>query len=153
MKYAIVDVNNSIDKLQAKFETMGLASADFSEPFAKIVTDIYRIEESIFNSRGRRGGGSWKKLSPVTVRIKGHDTILEDTGDLRDSLTQPNHRYQVLDIQNEHFIFGTSRPYAYVQQRGGSPSMIPPRSFIRFMDEDLARWNRILLEHLTEAFN
>lgn len=40
--------------------------------------DAYDKEQTVL-------GTPWKPLSPVTIRKKGHDTILVETGDMRDS--------------------------------------------------------------------
>lgn len=39
-----------------------------------------------FASQGRRASGGWQPLAASTVKRKGHDTILFDTGDLLDSM-------------------------------------------------------------------
>ncbi len=75
---------------------------------------------------------SWIPLKPATIRRKGHDKILIDTGELMESI---DHK------QQEDFVkvgvFG-KRAYIGAVHEFGAPSRnIPERSFIRstFKDE------------------
>jgi len=129
----------------------------------KIVADMMRVEAITFKSQGRRGGGSWKKLKPNTIRKKGTHEILMTQGAksnytglepnaLFKSLTEPNAPFQILTITRDSIRFGTDRPYAGAQQYGSWLRFIPPRPFLRFLPTDTHRWRQMIIDHLMEPF-
>lgn len=122
------------------------------EPLTKISADMFKIEEAVFSSQGRRGGGAWKKLKDDTIKRKGSTNILEDTGALRASLTRPGAPHQVLEVNRLGIVFGTTREFAAVHQHGSTYNNRPARPFIKLMPSDFSRWNRWLLEHLMIPF-
>lgn len=152
MELFLIDVEGSAEKLVAKL-TIGAKLAGDPLPVVDLIAeDMFKIEAKVFSSKGRRGGGSWKKLKDDTVKRKGSDTILKQSGILQDSLTIPNSQYQILEVHKTGIIFGTSRPFAAVHQYGSTYNNRPARPFIKFMPYDLNRWNKMLLEYLVEPF-
>src|SRR5262245_49989015 len=151
-EYHIVDPTSSIERLVMKLQETSHAPLNLGPPLKVIVQDILTIEDQIFTSKGRRGGGSWKKLADRTIQNKGHDTILRDTDDLYNSLTWIGAKYQVLKIDKDSLEFGTTRPYAQIHQMGSADGKIRARPFIRYMPEDLAKWNNVLTAHILKAF-
>jgi len=144
------------------FDQSGKNANMLQEPMSKIVIDMMRIEHDVFKSGGRRGGGSWKKLSPETVRRKGGDTrILRHTDALYASLTEPGAPFQILGITKYGLDFGTSRPWAFVHQYGSEGKVtptgvtlrpdIPRRPFLKFIPSDYSRWNRWIAEYITKS--
>ena len=120
-----------------------------------IAKDMMRVEGELFVSQGRRGGGSWKRLRPSTVRQKGNTTILYDTGDLFRSLTRFRAQFQVLNFDTQNGVeLGTDRPWAYVHQYGDdrTPQHVPKREFLRVRDRDVEKWSAWLMEYLMAAF-
>lgn len=124
-----------------------------------IFVNMLEAERRLFESQGRRGGGSWKSLKPETVAKKGSTQILITEGakpyysqiegalsrnTLFRSLTEPNAPYQVQEITNETVVLGTTRPAA---------AMInAERPFIRFLPGDVERWSLWLAEHVLAPF-
>lgn len=152
MEYVILDINGGAEKLEARLLASGQKALNLKGPLADITEDMFRIEEVVFNSNGRRGGGSWARLKDDTVRKKKSAVILQDTGVLKRSVTEPGAEYQILDITNEGIAFGTERPFAAVQQSGSPARNIPARPFLRFLPTDISRWNLLILSHLMEPF-
>jgi phage gpG-like protein len=121
-----------------------------------IVQDMQRVEEQVFLSQGRRGGGSWKFLSPEYRARKERQgespLILIATGDLMESVTESEGRYSDVVVTNNIIVFGTSHPGAATQQFGDTSRNIPARPFLlRFTEYDRARWRRILLDYFLET--
>jgi phage gpG-like protein len=131
----------------------GVRAMEIEPVMMEIIKDMMRITALNFSSGGRRGGGSWAKLKPDTVkRKKGDARILRDTDALYRSVTEPDAPYQILKLEPTGFQFGTSRPYAHVHQRGSSAAKIPARPFLRFLLPDEARWRDMLANHILKPF-
>ena|SRR5215831_2559237 len=124
-----------------------------TEPIIQLIAlDMMEITNTQFTSEGRRGGGSWKRLAPSTIRKKGSSQILQDTGKLIDSLTVPGHGLQILNIGFNEIEYGTRRPWAFVHQHGSRDGHVPARPFLRFRVEDEARWRGMLAQWILEPF-
>jgi phage gpG-like protein len=90
-------------------------SADFRQisyvdPLTAFLDRIAERNRVYFEHAHAPGGESWAELSPVTVSRKGHDTILVETGKLRDSLTGGNAdsiREVLEEGQTTTLIFGS----------------------------------------------
>jgi len=149
----------------ACLEQSAMNALDLKPPFNRVYEDMMRIEEIIFFSSGRRGGGSWKRLSPVTIQRREQqgiygDSILFATGQLFDSLTERSAKWQVKYIGKERMEFGTKRPNAWMHQegyqfpsKGNRPGRrIPKRPFIKFLDSDFDRWQSWITKYLTDMF-
>lgn len=63
------------------------------------------VERELFAAEGR---GAWAPLSPVTVAMKGHDTILRDSDRLLASLTQEGAEGQLFEVDGDTLRFGTN---------------------------------------------
>lgn len=136
-----------------------------TEPvIAKMIFDIMRITDTQFISEGRRGGGSWARLKPDTIRKKGTAEILKTEGArpkykslegenlLYKSVTVEGAPFQILKFTRNSFEFGTNRPYAFVHQYGSPKRHIPARPFLRVLPPDQERWNRWIMRHLVTPF-
>ena len=79
------------------------------------------IMEQRFESQGRRGGGSWKKISEQWKARKaesGLDTrILFATHRLKNSLTDADHPDNIMITRRKELVWGTEVPYAARQDR------------------------------------
>lgn len=84
---------------------------------------VDRIEQSF--DRGRDAlGRPWTPLSPETIRRKGNDTILVDSGDLRDSF-----EYAV-DDDALRLSVGTNVEYAVYHEFGVPSRGLPARPIL-----------------------
>lgn len=144
----------TIEKLEQKFVAGAEQAINTVGVIEEIKTDLFRIEEAVFSSQGRRGGGSWKQLKEDTIRRKSGSTkILQGlTGALKRSVTEPDAPYQILQITNQELYFGTDRPGAAAHQFGYSPQGIPRRPFIRILPTDINRWTGLVVSHLMRPF-
>ena len=128
---AINVLSIGIKPTMAKLELMGERVVENITVMERIAADMMRATESLIHSHGRRGGGSWARLKPDTVRKKGDTRILYTSGarpgytqfgdnTLVRSVTEPNAPYQILNVRNSFIEFGTDRPWAEVVARGSS---------------------------------
>jgi phage gpG-like protein len=103
--------------------------------------DLLNMEFDLFQSEGASGAsGKWADLAPSTIARKGHDTILQDTGELMASLTQRDAQGErggnIFEVTPEHLRFGTSDPVAGYHQSG--TSRMPQRKVIDLKEEQKA---------------
>lgn len=83
--------------------------------------ELESTHDEYFNQDQNPGGRPWAPLAPSTVRRKGHDTILEETGRLRQSLTQKSSdaiRSVWEQAHDQGLVFGTEVPYTIFHQEG-----------------------------------
>src|SRR5580765_5449497 len=107
----IVGGQRKIDEITTRFSRMAGAVVNPTPAFVSVTELLFEIEDAIFNSQGRRGGGSWaqiteewrtrKMLGGLDSRI-GHATLA-----LRESVTEPDAPGQILDMDNNTLSFGS----------------------------------------------
>ena len=135
----------------------------FKRPLRMIRTDVFRIEEALLRSQGRRGGGSWKRLRPDTRRKKGSSRIIYTAGaregyseygdnTLVKSLTQLDAPFHHSRVEHFSLTFGTDRPYAHTHQYGSSARHIPARPLVRFTEQDQQRWIGWIGAHMMRPY-
>jgi len=161
MQFAFTD-HGDLMNLTKKLEYMGKQARHTRPVMSRISLDMMEIEKKVFSSNGRRGGGSWAKLKNSTVRWKGSTAILRTRGSrpgydsgkdyLFKSLTVKGAKYSVNVVTNNSVTFGTTRPAAVVHQTGSARNNTPARPFIKFTKLDQLRWDRWVLDHVTENF-
>lgn len=151
MEYVILDFEGSVAQVARNLELSAEAAINTGPVFSLIYEDMLRVEKAIFSSQGRRGGGSWKRLKPDTIKRKGHNVILVDQGNLKQSLTEPGAPYQILNMTKTTIEFGSELATAAIHQRGAPSRNIPPRPMISFTNRDIGRWSNLLVDHLTRS--
>lgn len=132
--------------------TMQKAAFD-AIPFWKgeVIPDMERIEHQVFNSQGRRGGGSWKFLSQETIDTKAREgldpRINIATGAMMLSVTEGSEfgdvPYAVREVTPTGVKFGTTAPGAAQSQQY--------RVFLRWTHFDTARWARWWTRYVIRA--
>lgn len=158
MEQVIVTSNDAL-KVANRLNRYAHRGQETTPVMWQIAADMIAVEGAVFASNGRRGGGSWKRLKPDTVRKKGVFDILrtrdanlaysEPGNDaLFDSLTKINAPFQILEVSRRGVEFGTSVPAAGIMQEGSSKRNIPARPFMRFTQNDVDRWNEMIIAHL-----
>lgn len=89
--------------------------------FRHVADYLRHVLDQRFESQGRRGGGSWKKIShrwrERKVQLGLDPRILHATLRLRRSLTQRQHADQIVTTTRRELVFGTIVPYAAKQDR------------------------------------
>lgn len=137
-----------VREVQRGFRAAAAAGVDVSPAMEDISVEMMAIEEQVFNSQGRRGGGSWKRDSIEWLTRKqrlGLDPrINHATLELRDSVTIPDAYGQIKRVGSHSLWFGSDLPYAEVTQRN--------RPFIKFTPFDRASFRKIIADYLVSAF-
>lgn len=124
-------------------------SVSNAEPFLHVVMDdIERIERALFSSQGRRGGGSWRGLSPETIAAKVRKSqdprINIATGALLHSVSDQHAEYAVREVTRSSLRFGTTAPGAKQSQMH--------RPIFKFTRFDRARWAKWWGEYIVRYF-
>lgn len=120
----------------------GAKKVDHTDTLQAFSRDLEEKHQEYFDTAKGPSGDSWPPLAPSTVRRKGHDTILVDTGRLRSSLTGKSSdaiRDVFSEGRNQGMTFGTSVEYAIFHQEG--TGRIPQRAHVGVtekMVDDLA---------------
>ena len=162
MAFRITDFGGAT-RVAAKFNTAAILVQRMRPIFEAIADDMLRVNAAWFSSDGRRGGGSWARLKPDTVRKKGDTQILRTEyakpgyssiggNALYRSLTERDAPYSILHIENYSIEIGTDRPYAGVHDAGSSKRNIPKRPVMRFTAADLNRWSNLIADYVTDPF-
>lgn len=142
-------VNVMGEKLVAtKMETLGRRRANMEPVMAAVALKIFEIEDKIFESQGRRGGGSWKADSPDWLARKIRDgldpRIGHATGELRDSMTEPDAPGQAVHVGRNYVSVGSRLPQAAPSQRN--------RPFANFMRRDAVAIREIVRKGMFAAW-
>jgi phage virion morphogenesis protein len=128
-------------RLQAlRFRGMAARATNLLPVNERIADYLMNMIDQTFKSQGRRGGGSWKELTPDWKDRKakqGKDLrILYYNGKLRLSLTQRENDNQILVVTNDEVSIGSTLPYARRHQKGDTKGNIPARPYIKILRTD-----------------
>lgn len=134
------------------------ATRGTSKVMRRILINMMTVTNRQIRSKGRRGGGSYRRLADDTVRRKGSTKILytkgarqgySEFGDdtLVKSVTRPGAEFQVSEYTRTTVTFGTELEYAHYHQVGGPK--IPKRPILKFIPSDVKRWEDMIIDHLT----
>jgi phage gpG-like protein len=147
------------ERVAVKFNRMGHDMVNAKPGFKDVGDYLMQITDTQFNSQGRRGGGSWKRLDPKWLKFKakkGWDLrILHQmhpkSGSLRRSVTVRRATGQVLEIEKDSLNFGSSIPYA-ARHQFGVQGKTPARPFIRILKTDETKIRNTLRDHIMQAW-
>ena len=106
------------------------------------------VQHRIYRSKKGPDGQRWAPLAQSTIDIKGHDTILYETGELGRSIH--------VDSQDRSgFIIASDAPYAYFMQNGIkrtggmiSGKRVPARPFMGISERNVKVISRMLKDHV-----
>lgn len=147
---------------------LGLQSSfgDNSEAFAAIAQDFHNMVAEQFSTQGNSGGTPWAPPAPSTLRRCGRAgaSLLDVTGALRNSLTDPGAPGSVEEIDGDSLVLGTTIPYASYHQYGAGWGLnsltasagrhqgrgLPMRPLIVVTDDRLDAWREILRQNLLD---
>lgn len=108
-------------------------------------------ENRILRSKTGPDGERWEALRDVTVNLKGHDTILFESGELSRSI-------QVSDVSNDGFELMAAAPHASYMQNGIESTRgfikgkkVPPRPFMGFSEENKSRIAKMIRDYLAHG--
>ena len=114
--------------------------ADYRPIWPVIEDDYYAQVKDQFKTEGEEGGEKWAALSPEYAGWKQKHfpdkPILQRTGDLMDSLTNPNSPNGVRREERKTLTLGSTLPYALFHQVGtenmpARPEIVFPEAFKR----------------------
>ena len=137
--------------IQMRLRGMGDNAMNAAPAFDKVADMMLDVMGKVFDSQGRRGGGSWRKLTTAWLERKrqgGLDPrILHASGDLRKSVSVRGANDQILEISNSKLVLGSQLPYAERQHYGDGH--LPARPYIdKFTERDLRRMKQVLAGHV-----
>ena len=105
--------------------------ADYTQLLAQTILDLEEEHDKYFVNEHSPAGVAWPPLAPSTVKKKGHDSILWETGAMMDSListTSDSIREVVSEPPNHSLSFGTSDEKSPIHQFGAG--RIPQREHV-----------------------
>lgn len=110
---------------------------DFTPMLTDYMGDLERAHFDNFASESDPDGNGWPALAPRTIRAKGHDQILFESGDLQASLADQTADSIKLVFRegvscSAYLVYGTGVEYAHWHMTG-TPKM-PARPFLGFND-------------------
>jgi len=129
----VEDLQGVVDGVQQQFD-----QADYTETLNGIATFLEEQHAEYFSGDHSPSGDAWPALSPYTVARKGHDTILEESNALEESLTgqTPDSIREVVSDGSQHGLsFGTSDEKSIFHQEG--TSRIPQREHVGTNEEQV----------------
>lgn len=122
--------------------------ADYRPIWPVIEDDFYALEKDQFQTEGAEGGERWRELSAATAAWKEvhfpGTRILERTGDLERSLTNPNDPNTVRVEERKTLTLGTRVPYAIYHQSPKPRKRLPRRQEIQLTEE----FKRTVMHHV-----
>jgi phage gpG-like protein len=126
---------NSPEEFEALLEAMIAPAVNprfRREDWRDVVEAMETEHESFFDRDTGPDGEAWQPLAPYTIAKKGHATILEEDGILRQSLTESGSPAAVRELSLAELVFGTSRENAWKHQEGHG--RIPQRMHTGFSE-------------------
>lgn len=117
-----------------------LEQADFSDCLRNEVGPVIRDRVDLnFALEQTAGGEPWKALAESTVKRKGHDRILVETGAMRTAATTrgAGHRIEVTERELIDGVDSAAIPYAIYHQFG--TSRLAQRQFLAINEDTVER--------------
>jgi len=143
------DPEHRIEDFAIRVDAMGERSEHLSPVLWDIVHKIMNREARMFETRGASSGVYWSPLKSSTRKRKAGSPFplrpLWREGLLRDSLSVQGAEYQILDVDDDGFTFGTSHPAAEYHVTGTRhmpprPPLIIPKKHAREYIKDVAEY-------------
>jgi hypothetical protein len=121
-----------IQRVSRRFNRLGAAAVNMAPAWEEILQYFFYIEDEVFTSQGRRGGGSWAEDTPEWLaqkaRLAWDPRINFATWALYDAMTVLGAPGQIIEEDGPTFRFGTDLPQAGPSQKH--------RPFIKLMPQD-----------------
>jgi len=136
-----LDINDKrLNKLLKELRAKG---QDFSPLTAEIASYLTTATDENFENQSAFDGTPWDRLADSTIRAKGHDVKLYNSGKMRDSLSGDSDGHKAVVGLN---AYSNGHPYPAVHQFGSDKT--PARAFLPF-DEDKQLYNEAKEEIIT----
>ena len=137
-----------IRQAKRRFNRLGAAAIDLSPAWAEMLEYFFWMEDSVFTSQGRRGGGSWAEDSTEWLARKAREgldpRVNFATWALYDAMTELGAEGQIVEITPNSLRFGTDLPEAGPSQRF--------RTFIKPTESDRMAMGNIIKHHFVRAW-
>lgn len=134
-----------------RFTGMGGRATDAEPAMLEIANQLRQIAGISMTAQGRRGGGSWARLQPDTIRRKakkGLDPRTEfATHDLYNSLTRVAPGSHV-HTDASSVMFGSDLVQARTQHFGLPSKNVPARPLITIVEGDRKQMAKTILDHI-----
>jgi phage gpG-like protein len=132
-----VELYDDVRYLGGTFQDMenGYNAADYSTPLESALPEIIDDHATGFALRQDPNGSTWPPLAAYTIKKKGHDIPLVETGRLKASVLDLNHPDHIGGVSHRGLLFGTDVEYGLIHQEGGG--RIPQRAFIGLKEKTL----------------
>jgi phage gpG-like protein len=115
----------ALDEIIDEIESVGDRASDINPVLEGRIHDLHNQQmRRTFDTEGATSrDGAWRPLAPTSKKGRA---ILNQTGDLRDSYSNPNHIAHLWRIGENEVIGGSTHRIAEIHERGGRK--IPRRS-------------------------
>lgn len=137
-----------IKGVNMRFERAGIAAVEAKPAMETIAEMMFAIFEQIFNSGGRRGGGSWHQDTDEWLTRKAREGLDPRVNHaslaLRKAMTVRDADHQELVITHTTVDLRNDLPYSETANR-----FMP---FVRFLPSDKLAMRNIIKDYLVEAF-
>ncbi len=119
---------------------------DFGKPLRRAVREV--VIPSIDQNFAVEGRPAWPPLAASTVRKKGHDRVLHESGALRSRATSFG-AWEFSDREGDAWVSTLGLPYEWVHQAGYR--FIPKREYMMIQAEDVDQIAEKFEEHVDDA--
>lgn len=123
--------------------------ADYSRTFTEFMPELAAMEAGMFAGEYDSNLEDWPALAESTIKRKGHDRILVETGALRESLVQIGGPDNVHEAFEKGMVYGTSDAKALFHQFG--TSRMPKRSPVGITDEVMDKLVNVVADHAVDV--
>lgn len=124
-------------------------NADFREPLEGFIPQIEQEERAAFAGEKTPGGEPWAKLSPYTIKKKGHARILYESGAMMAAMIDHKAPHHVGEVTDRFLTYGTDLEYAAFHQDG--TDRISQREFAGLSEETVDRLVNRTADHAVES--
>lgn len=121
---------------------------DYQETLQEFIPELQKAELGQFGGESNAVGDAWKALAPSTIKKKGHDQILFETGRLESSLVGKTGD-SIQETTHRGLIFGTSVPYSIFHDVG--TERLPIREHVGMDEQTLDKLVNALADATVEG--
>lgn len=153
----VIQMDPNDERALNQFMQQVAAGVSDLTPFFDAV-EMYMIDSLTQNFEAGGRPQAWQPLSDVTVELKGSDAILQDLGDLKQSVNAGNTERDALSLK----IWAGDEKAAFHQFIDEDPlkqfgmvnaNGMPMRPFMLFQAGDLVEIESILIKYIDDVLN
>jgi phage gpG-like protein len=126
-----------IDEFETMFHDLetAVSDADYTTTLEECQQDLAEQHAGMFAGEFDSNLNDWATLKPSTIKSKGHDRILVESGALMASLTSVGGPGNIHEVMPRGMLFGTEVEYAHFHQTG--TKKMPARPPVGMSEETL----------------